>query len=204
MRAVRVIAGIRRWRHNPLCRPTDLLEAWLMLVTLLAAVLAAPAAGVVTGLVSDRAFQRTVVQQQRQRHPVRAVVVRPERRQPAVADPEAPSLRDPGGRVLAAWKSADGGKHRARVPADVRDPRPGDAMTLWTDDANRVIPRPLTPATASAHAALTGLGAALTAVALVEGVRRLLLWRIMRRRYARWDRAWQQAGPDWGKTGTGI
>jgi hypothetical protein len=44
---------------------------------------------------------------------------------------------------------------------------------------------------------------ALLAAGLVECGRRLVLWRMVRRRYARLDRAWEQAGPDWGLTGAG-
>lgn len=50
---------------------------------------------------------------------------------------------------------------------------------------------------------LAGIGAALLAAGLVEGGRRLAVWRMVRRRYARWDQAWERAGPDWGKAGTG-
>ncbi|MCZ9341509.1 hypothetical protein NGM37_27480, partial [Streptomyces sp. TRM76130] len=58
-------------------------------------------------------------------------------------------------------------------------------------------------ATAATHAVLAGTGAALATAALAEGARRLVVWRMVRRRYARWDREWDRAGPDWGRTGTG-
>ena len=45
--------------------------------------------------------------------------------------------------------------------------------------------------------------AALLAAGLIEGVRRLVVWRMVRLRYDRWDQAWDKAGPDWGRTGTG-
>lgn len=57
--------------------------------------------------------------------------------------------------------------------------------------------------TAHRHAALAGLGAALLTVGLVEVGRRLIVWRMVRERYNRIDRAWAKAGPDWGRTGTG-
>ncbi|BFO19345.1 hypothetical protein SHKM778_57330 [Streptomyces sp. KM77-8] len=62
---------------------------------------------------------------------------------------------------------------------------------------------PLDAATATTHAVLAGVGAALVTAALVEGWRRLIVRSMVRRRYARWDRAWDKAGPDWGRTGTG-
>lgn len=38
---------------------------------------------------------------------------------------------------------------------------------------------------------------------LVEAARRLVVWRMMQRRYVRLGQAWAKAGPDWGRTGTG-
>ncbi|MDR3083818.1 MAG: hypothetical protein LBV60_23365, partial [Streptomyces sp.] len=78
-----------------------------------------------------------------------------------------------------------------------------DHFTVWTDDHGRIVDRPLDGATATTHAVLAGVGAATVIVGLVEGCRRLIVWRMVRRRYARWDQAWDKAGPDWGRTGTG-
>jgi hypothetical protein len=61
----------------------------------------------------------------------------------------------------------------------------------------------LDSATATTHAVLAGFGAGLMSAGLIEGGRRLIVWRMVRRRYARWDRAWDKAGPDWGKADTG-
>jgi hypothetical protein len=74
---------------------------------------------------------------------------------------------------------------------------------VWTDERGRLVARPLDSASAATHAVLAGLGAALLTAAAVEGGRRLALRRMVRRRYARWDQAWERAGPDWGRTGTG-
>ncbi|MBZ4324339.1 hypothetical protein JNW98_34090, partial [Streptomyces sp. SCA2-4] len=57
--------------------------------------------------------------------------------------------------------------------------------------------------TASVHAALAGVGAALAAAGAVQGLRRLVMWRVARRRYERWDRAWEQAGHTWGRADAG-
>ncbi|GAA2529715.1 hypothetical protein GCM10010398_13330 [Streptomyces fimbriatus] len=89
------------------------------------------------------------------------------------------------------------------MPTRLEDPRPGDRFGIWTDGQGRVAARPLDSATATTHAVLAGFAAALVAAALAEGGRRLIVWRMVRRRYARWDRAWGRAGPDWGRTGTG-
>jgi hypothetical protein len=81
--------------------------------------------------------------------------------------------------------------------------RVGDTFTLWTDRAGRIVNRPLDAATVQVHAALAGFGAALASAGLIECVRRLVVWRLMRRRFERLDRAWAKAGPDWGRMGAG-
>ena len=45
--------------------------------------------------------------------------------------------------------------------------------------------------------------AALVAAGMAEGCRRLIVRGMVRRRYARLDKAWERAGPDWGRTGAG-
>ncbi|GHH72397.1 hypothetical protein GCM10018793_09320 [Streptomyces sulfonofaciens] len=200
---MRAIAGLWRWRHNPLRRATDLLEAWVALTAAVLIVAAAPLAGVVTGTLSEQALLRSVQQQHRERHATTATVVRTVRRPPLDTDPETVSARDAHSRVIASWRAPDGRPHTGGVVADLKSPRVGDRFPVWTDRHGRLMARPLDPIAASTHAALAGCGAAAAFAALVEAGRRLVLWRIVRRRYARWDRAWEKAGPDWGRTGTG-
>jgi F0F1-type ATP synthase membrane subunit c/vacuolar-type H+-ATPase subunit K len=203
VRAVRAISGLWRWRRNPLCRATDLAEAWVALTALLLVLLAAPLTGLLVGGAAQDALQRSVREQHRARHLVTATVVRALDRSPLDADPETSTGRDLRTRVLADWTAPDGTARRGPVLAGLKDPRQGDAFHLWTDRNGRMVARPLDSATASTHAVLAGFGAALVAGGLVEGGRRLIVWRMVRRRYARWDQAWDRAGPDWGRTGAG-
>ncbi|MEU3252547.1 hypothetical protein [Streptomyces sp. NPDC006997] len=199
---MRAIGGLWRWRHNPLRRTTDLVESWMALATLLLIVVAAPLIGLLLGSAAESALQRAVREQRAQRHEVTATVVRKLADGALAADPETPA-RDLRSRVLADWTAADGTARRGPVIARLDDPGPGDRFRLWTDDRGRPAARPLAPGTATTHAVLAGFGAALLTACLVECVRRLVLWRMVRRRHARLDRAWEQAGPDWGRTGTG-
>ncbi|MFF7853438.1 hypothetical protein [Streptomyces sp. NPDC007904] len=200
---MRAISGLWRWRHNPLCRRTDLAEAWLALASLLLVLVAAPVIGCLTGGAAQSALQRSVRAQHQTRHLVPATVVRALDPSPLEADPEVVSGRDASGRVLAHWTAPDGTGRNGPVAARLKDPRPGDRFRIWTDGHGRPVARPLDTATATTHAVLAGFGAALAAAALVEGGRRLMVRRMVRRRYARWDQAWDKAGPDWGRTGTG-
>jgi F0F1-type ATP synthase membrane subunit c/vacuolar-type H+-ATPase subunit K len=200
---VRAIIGLWRWRHNPLRRTTDLVEAWLALAALLLVLVAAPLAGAAVGASVQGTLQKAVRDQRKDRHQVTAVVVRKLPRGPLAPDPETPSGRDAHSRVLAHWTAPDGTARRGTVVATLKSPRPGDHFSVWTDRHGRIMGRPLDGATATTHAVLAGFGAAVLSAGLLEAGRRWILWHMVRRRHARWDRAWDKAGPDWGKADTG-
>ncbi|KUL46281.1 Rv1733c family protein [Streptomyces regalis] len=200
---MRAIIGLWRWRHNPLRRATDLAEAWVALGALLLILVVTPLVGCLVGAAAQGALQKSVREQRASRHLVTATVVRKVEGSSLDADPEAATGRDMRTRVVADWTAPDGSVHQGSVMASLDTPRPGDRFTMWTDRQGRTVARPLDSATAATHAVLAGFGAALLAAGLVEGSRRLVVWRMVRRRYARWDQAWDKAGPDWGRTGTG-
>ncbi|MFD9094305.1 hypothetical protein [Streptomyces collinus] len=200
---MRAISGLWRWRRNPLRRATDLAEAWLALAALVLVTVAAPVIGSLAGAAAEDSLQRTVREQRHSRHLVTATVVRLLGGAPADADPDTGAAHDSGRRVLADWTAPDGTAHHGAALARLKSPRPGDHFSLWTDPHGRMTTRPLDSPTATTHAVLAGLGAALLTAGLVEAGRRLVVWRMVRRRYARWDQAWDRAGPDWGKAGTG-
>ncbi|MFJ9895531.1 hypothetical protein ACIQPR_19685 [Streptomyces sp. NPDC091280] len=197
------IRGLWRWRRNPLRRATDLVEAWLALVVLLLVLVAAPLTGSLVGALAQDALQRSVREQHADRHVVTATVVKKLKGAEIDPDPDSATARDVRSRVLADWTGPDGTAQHGAVMASLNTPHTGDHFTLWTDGHGRVVARPLDAATATTHAVLAGFGAALLTAGLVDSGRRLVLWRMVRRRYARWDRAWERAGPDWGRTGTG-
>ena len=200
---MRAISGLWRWRHNPLRRTSDLVEAWVALVALLLILIAAPVVGSLVGRVAQDALQQSVQEQRTARHLVTATVVRKLDRSPLDTDPETSSSRDLRSRVLADWTAPDGTAHHATALAALKSPHHGDHFKIWTDTHGRPVARPLDSATATTHAVLAGFGAALLTTGAVEGARRMIVWRMVRRRYARWDQAWDRAGPDWGRTGTG-
>ncbi|MER6082135.1 hypothetical protein [Streptomyces sp. NPDC001833] len=200
---MRAIRGLWRWRRNPLRRATDLAEAWVALAALVLIVVAAPLLGSFVGAAAQDSLQRSVRQQQHDRHLVLATVVRKLGGAPVEPDPDATSVHDTRSRVLADWTAPDGTRQEGPVLTTIKSPHKGDHFDVWTDRQGVVTARPLDTATATTHAVLAGFGAALLAAGLVEGGRRTIVWRMVRRRYARWDQAWDRAGPDWGKAGTG-
>ncbi|MGW7367960.1 Rv1733c family protein [Streptomyces sp. NPDC054841] len=197
------MAGLWRWRHNPVRRTTDLVEAWVALATVLLLALGVPATGWVCGSLTDGALERSVRVQHEERHTTTARVVRaatPSQR--SAADPEAAMEHRIRRMVVAEWTSADGSRHSGTVATTPRASDPGDTFLVWTDDRGQAVSRPMNRDTARAHAVIAGLGSAAVAAGLVEGTRRLVVRRLMHRRYAQLDRAWAKAGPDWGLTGT--
>ncbi|MER5472273.1 hypothetical protein [Streptomyces sp. NPDC002685] len=200
---MRAIIGLWRWRHNPLRRTTDLVEAWLALAALLLVLVAAPLVGAAVGASAQDALQQAVRNQRKDRHQVAATVVKRLTRGPLAPDPETSTARDARSRVTADWTAPDGTPQHGTVIAGLKSPRPGDHFPIWTDLHGRIVGRPLDSATALTHAVLAGFGAAVLSAGLMEGGRRLIVWHMVRRRYARWDQAWDKAGPDWGKAGTG-
>ncbi|MFJ6795325.1 hypothetical protein [Streptomyces sp. NPDC091268] len=201
--------GVWRWRRNPLCRRTDLVEAWVAFAALVCVLVVAPAVGWAVGAQVDDTLQRAVREQRQERYLVPAVVVRPAPDPPAGAGADPAS--NPGAQrqtpqrtqIMAAWTAPDGSSHQGRVPAAEEPPRTGDQFRIWTDTEGRVVGRPLDPTAANFHAGMVGFAAALAAAALMETVRRLVVRRLMHRRYIRLDRAWAAVGPDWGRAGAG-
>ncbi|POX50444.1 hypothetical protein C3489_22565 [Streptomyces sp. Ru71] len=200
---MRAIRGLWRWRHNPLRRGTDLAEAWVALTALLLILCVTPVAGTLVARAADGALQKSVREQRHTRFEVAATVVREVERSPLEASPDLASGRDTRSRVLADWTGPDGSEHHTPVMTTLKSPHHGDHFTIWTDPHGDLAARPLDSATATTHAVLAGIGTALAVGGLIEAVRRLIVWRMVRRRYARLDQAWLRAGPDWGRTGTG-
>ncbi|NBE50438.1 Rv1733c family protein [Streptomyces boluensis] len=200
---MRAITGIWRWRHNPLRRTTDAVEAWVALAAAVLMLVAAPLVGTVTGSVTEDALHAAVRAQHAERHTVTATVVRTMTQPPVDPDPETASARDGHHRVVANWTAPDGSRRTGPVTAGASAATPGDRFRLWTDSAGRPTTRPMDAGTATTHSVLAGFGVAAATGAAVEGMRRILVWRLVCRRYAAWDSEWAKAGPDWGRTGTG-
>jgi hypothetical protein len=201
---VRSIVGLWRWRKNPLRRGTDLMEAWVALVAALLLALAAPATGLICGTRINSSLQHTVRLQRAERHRTTVVVTGPTKGQVRNAfDAESAVGHGGGSTVLAKWSAADGTPHTGPLVAPGHHVSPGSTFTIWTDPRGKPVKGPMDGGFAWLNAVMAGAGTTLVAAVLVELLRRLVVWRLMRRRYSRLDRAWAKAGPDWGRTGAG-
>jgi hypothetical protein len=171
-------------------RRTDLVEdlvAWLLTSLGLLAVLGAVLVG--------QAAHHAALGRAGAVSPVVAVVHGPAGEHAAAP---APDQRIPAPRthVLVSWRGIDGIEHvaTAEVP-----PRPaGATVTVWVDDAGRVV---ADPAERSAEAWAFGISAGLTVVALTWALL-TLLWSAVCRvttacNAAGWAREWARVEPRW-------
>ncbi|MFI0720526.1 hypothetical protein [Streptomyces sp. NPDC021224] len=194
-----------RWRRSPLRRRSDVVEAWLGLVTVLL-LCAVPLAGWWAGQSVDRALTRVARVQRTERSLVTAAEVPASAARGATTAPGAGRAAgrevDPAGEEVLRWTAPDGTARSGKVPLGL-EVRHGGRLLLWTDRQGRLVAPPLDRATATAHAALAGVAAAGVAAGTVLLARQLLLWRLTRRRMLSWDRAWARFGQDWGRAGAG-
>ncbi|MGW3210228.1 Rv1733c family protein [Streptomyces sp. NPDC001135] len=190
------VARVRlwRWRRNPLRRHSDVVEAWIVLVTWVVAVLGGAVAGLAAAQTADSAFSA----RQAQVHAVPAVLV-----DAGARTPTSGSGYDDG-RVWTAVRWTD---EHGRVHTDQAKVRPGapagSQVTVWINRAGRVVSAPVTGAAADLQAALTGALVAPSAGAVVWAGGWLVRGRLIRRRMAEWDEEWKQIGPRWGNLSGG-
>ncbi|MET8945793.1 hypothetical protein ABZX30_19970 [Streptomyces sp. NPDC004542] len=183
-----------RWRQNPLRRHSDVVEAWIVLVTWICALVGGSLAGAAAARSTDEAFAA----REAQVHTVSAVLT-----DEAPANPPA-GTGDDDGRVWAAvrWTGADGTVHSDRAKVVPGAPV-GTRITVWTDSSGRVVAAPVTGASATLQAALTGALVAPSVSAAVWTAGWGIRTRLIRRRMAEWDQEWEQVGPEWGNLNGG-
>ncbi|MEV5508515.1 Rv1733c family protein [Streptomyces orinoci] len=191
-----------RWRRNPLRRRSDVVEAWLGLVAVVLMLVAGPVAGWASGSLAHGALRHMVRQQRLHRHQVEAVLLKVLPGRPMDTDPQADGRREGHHRVIARWPGPDGTLHTGVVPVH-GTAAAGKRFSMWTDDQGGAAGRPLDGATAQVHSVLAGVGAAAATAGVIQGARVLAVRRLVRRRYARWDRDWEQARHTWGRADAG-
>jgi hypothetical protein len=188
-----------RWRRNPLRRRTDLVEAWLGVLTAVLFCLA-PVVGWWAGQSVDRTLQGVVRAQRAARTLVTATVV--PAGAPSTAASKAAAVDDGRRGDILRWTGPDGSAHSKKVSADLEVWR-SSGVRLWTDRHGELVPAPLDGATAATHAVLAGIAVGAATGGMVLIFRSVLVWRLTIRRMAFWEREWARAGQDWGHAGAG-
>ncbi|MEU3980831.1 hypothetical protein AB0F77_12060 [Streptomyces sp. NPDC026672] len=177
-----------RWRRNPLRRRCDIVEGWLLVITWTLTVLA----GVLVGTAAAGTVDRALETRRAQVHEVSAVLTGD-----ASRTASGPTGYDDG-RVWASvrWTAPDGTVRtgQAKVSPGTAE---GTRVTVWTNNAHRIVTPPLTPRESALQAALTGAFVAPAAAAAVWAAGRLVRGRLIRRCLAEWDEEWKRVGPQW-------
>ncbi|ALO98425.1 hypothetical protein SHL15_7417 [Streptomyces hygroscopicus subsp. limoneus] len=183
----------RRLRRNPLCRRTDLVQAWIGLGLLLAALAATPAAMVLAGDAAHRHYARTARHQAATRHHTTAILLQDARRHPEPGSAEARKTRYP-----AEVRFTDAHGRTRTATAEVQPAlTKGSAVRVWVGADGTITDPPLSPgeirSRAMGSAIIAALGVHATAAAAHAAACRV----IQRRNLAAWDTAWARTAPRW-------
>jgi len=177
------------WDKNPLRRPSDHLEKWLLTGLVALFVIGAPLAALVAGRLADASALR---QQHAQRtwHEVTATVLQD-------ASTEVGPYYGWGMTVVPVRWMTPAGAQRTGTVATELSVQAGSRLPLWVNAAGRLTDAPLTHAQVvqrTAVAAVTAPAVLALVLVLAGAGGRLLL---DRRRLAGWERAWYAVGPRW-------
>ncbi|WP_329267774.1 Rv1733c family protein [Streptomyces sp. NBC_01451] len=177
-----------RWRSNPLRRPDDIVEAWIVLIVWTAVALG----GTLAGLVAGQSVAESLARQRDGRHSVPAVLLEDT---PAVVVTEAGSDRP---QVLAKvrWTAADDSAQTGEAKVDTGR-EGGSGVTIWLDGQGRPTTEPTTPGQATVYAGYAGTAVALGVGGLTYAAGRVVRGRLDRRRIDQWGREWDEVGPQW-------
>jgi hypothetical protein len=183
-----------RWRRNPLRRRSDLAEAWLVLVTLLLALLL----GVFSGLTAAAAVDGSLAERRERTTPVPAVLAED------AAGMSASVTENGDGGVWAKvrWTAPDGTGRTGRAEVDPGSPA-GTGVTVWTDPAGRLVSAPPDGAEARFQTVMAGVTVAVAAGGAVLLGGWLVRFRLRLRRLAEWEAEWRRVEPSWRKRMTG-
>ncbi|MFF5499227.1 hypothetical protein [Streptomyces aquilus] len=181
-----------RWRHNPLRRRSDVVEAWTTLVVVLLLLLVAPLAGALTARWAHSEAQAVAASQRADRHSVRAEVVGGIPNElPTVQGSRAHTFR-----TTVTWTEPGEGRRTAtaRVPAGSRD---GDMVTVWFDSRGRNVPAPTNAVSVWQHTVTMGACATAGTVGVILLGRLAVRHVATRHRLAEWEAEWARTEPEW-------
>ncbi|MFF4505092.1 hypothetical protein [Streptomyces sp. NPDC001401] len=184
-----------RWRHNPLRRHSDAVEAWIVLATWIVALVG----GLLAGLAADAALQDSLAARRAAVHAASAELTENADRTTTV------STDGGGGDTVwgkVRWTAADGSTHTGLTRVDPGSTA-GTSVTVWIDSRGELATRPPTGAEAGMQSALTGVLVAAGAGGMVLGCGRLTRHRLDRRRIRAWEAEWERVGPQWRKKMSG-
>ena len=162
---------------NPLVRVSDRLEALVVLAVFVTALIAGPVATTAGAEIYDTGVH-VAHDQAASRHAVKAIAVDGSTSMPA--DFSGPDY------VRAQWH--EGPRLRTEAVISPTTVVRGDTLTVWLDDAGKVVTAPLT----TTDAKLSALGAAGAVWVMLVACSALVAFVVRRRLDASRDRAWER------------
>ncbi|MFI0514896.1 hypothetical protein ACH3Y9_33580 [Streptomyces sp. WSLK1-5] len=180
-----------RWRRNPLRRRSDVVEAWIVLATWIAALLV----GLLAGQAAAAVTQDTLDARRAAAHPVSAVLTENADRTPALTGDGT------GGTVQARvrWTAPDG-TVRTGLARVVPGRSADTSVKVWIDHGGNLVREPPGAEEARLQSALTGVLVALVAGSVPYGCGCLARLRLERRRLRDWETEWARVAPSGGRT----
>lgn len=180
---------LRPWRRSPLRRSTDVAESWMILATGVLIAVLAPTAGVVAASAVDTASQ----QQTHQWHTVSAVVTNDPPPRFGVDSSGGASSRT---YTTVRW-TAPNGTVRTGETAVNQGAKAGDRTTAWLDRHGSLVRNPGTPESSLAGSIAVGTVAASGTALVFLGAEKAGTRLLNHRRYAQWEKEWEEADPQW-------
>jgi len=184
------------WRRAPLRRGSDRIQAWLTLAVIMAVLVVAPWVAWWTASTTYGEVVRASEWEAKHRHVVAAVLAldavaaRPPAGGEALPDPE--NVPAP-----VRWTGPDGTVRTDTVPVGVGT-RAGSTVTVWVDEHGALTSPPRTRHP-TLDASVSATFAVAAVIALLVGVRRVVVCRLDRRRLRSWEAEWQIVGPRWSR-----
>jgi hypothetical protein len=182
-----------RWRHNPLRRRTDTIEAWAGLGLLIAVLAVAPLAALLVGDSARRHYEDTARHQHLTRYEVTATLTRDAPRHPEPGSDEEKKTRYP---VEVRVITREGRTRTTRTDVPPGLPA-GGTVRLWITADGEATDRPLTARQIHSRtmgwALLAAIGVALSGAA----VHALTGLALRRRNLSAWGTAWAETAPRW-------
>ncbi|MER6348859.1 Rv1733c family protein [Streptomyces sp. NPDC001595] len=188
--------GIRvrgwRWRHNPLRRRSDVVEAWTVLAVAVLLFLVAPLIGVGVAWWAHDEARETAAELRADRQRVRAEVVG----RTADSLPVVQGGREYSYRVTVRWSDPEQGVRTAvaRVPAGTEQ---GQTVEVWFDSRGRNVAPPPDGTAVWQHTLALGICAAGGSAGVTLLGHALVRRTATRHRMAEWERAWARTEPEW-------
>ncbi len=166
--------------RHPLVRPSDRLEAWVVLIASIVVVLTVPFAAAIGTATHDRELQ-VALRQAAERQTVVATVTGGST---LVAQPGRVTFGTP-----VRW-SVGPAVHTGWLESSERL-QSGDRVAVWVNDFGDQVGPPLSREQATTMAIATAALTWLMVVAVLSTVVQVVQWRLDRSRYAEWTREWQ-------------